>query len=67
VLPDTLRDLAAEVAIRACREGDRFDGGAPCPLDHERERRLTVKVDRIHARFGFRVWARDPASPRMAR
>ena len=31
---------------------DLFDGAAERPADSERERRLTVAVDRIHARFG---------------
>jgi DNA polymerase-4 len=31
---------------------DRFDGGAARPTDNDRERRLTVTVARIHARFG---------------
>ena len=31
---------------------DLFDDGAQRPVDNERERRLTVTVDRIHARFG---------------
>ncbi len=31
---------------------DLFEGAAERPADSERERRLTVAVDRIHARFG---------------
>jgi DNA polymerase IV len=31
---------------------DLFDGGAQRPVDNDRERRLTVVVERIHARFG---------------
>ncbi len=32
---------------------DLFDGAAERPADNDRERRLTVAVDRIHARFGI--------------
>ncbi len=37
---------------------DLFDDGAARPADNERARRLTVAVDRIHARFGARALRR---------
>ncbi|WP_295457914.1 hypothetical protein [uncultured Thiodictyon sp.] len=47
---------------------DLFDGAAERPADSERERRLTVTVDRIHARFGAGALHRglsvtDPVDP----
>jgi len=47
---------------------DLFDGAAERPVDNDRERRLTVAVDRIHARFGVGALHRglsatDPVDP----
>ena len=47
---------------------DLFDGAAEHPADSERERRLMVAVDRIHARFGADALHRglpvtDPMAP----
>ncbi len=53
-----IADLGAPEPVQP----DLFDGAAERPADNDRERRLTVAVDRIHARFGVGalVSAADP-------
>ena len=59
-----IADLGAPEPVQP----DLFDGAAERPADNDRERRLTVAVDRIHARFGVGALHRgrsaaDPVDP----
>ena len=58
----------ADLGNPAPVQSDLFDGAAERPVDNDRERRLTVAVDRIHARFGVGALHRglsatDPVDP----